>query len=219
MWDKRECRDWLRLAGFGGEVAEEEGAGDEPPGGGDGGGGGGGGSGERSSGSGAGGGPASEADSGAQRPGDGGAGGGAAGGSAAGGGLRGGGPKRAPAQGRRVQTRGVTRQQEEREREAKAQEEERRRLEGKFVMAGDDVRVNVALDDVHVSDPDNALPAWLLDAGDRRAAGRCAARVWHSDRAQRVLGQCRSRCKGDGEFCGLHAAPEKRPFGVWDPEK
>ena len=86
-------------------------------------------------------------------------------------------------------------------------------------MAGDDVKGNVALDDVHVSDPDNALPAWLLDAGERRAAGRCAARVWHSDRAQRVLGQCRRGCKGDGEFCGHHAAPEKRPFGVWDPEK
>ena len=86
-------------------------------------------------------------------------------------------------------------------------------------MAGEDVKVNVALDDPHVSDPDNALPAWLLDAGERRAAGRCAARVWHADRSLRVLGQCRKTCTGEGEFCGMHATPEKRPFGVWDPEK
>ena len=100
------------------------------------------------------------------------------------------------------------------EEEQRAREAEERRVAGKLVTAGD-VQVNVALDDVHVSEEDT-LPAWLLDPA-QCVAGKCVARVWRTNRGLHVLGQCRNRCKGQGEFCGRHGKPEERLLGIWDP--
>jgi hypothetical protein len=101
--------------------------------------------------------------------------------------------------------------------EERRRKEEEDRLRGKTVKAGD-VEVNVALDDVHVSEEDT-LPAWLLDPAPC-VPGKCLARVWRQDRGVPLLAQCRyNACKGDGEFCGRHGRPEQRPFGLWDPDK
>ena len=204
-WERRTCGDWLSLAGFGGEMAGGGAGGDDPPAGGGGGGG-------PSSGSGAGGGPASGSGSGSRGPGGGGPGGdGSAGGGAGGGGGRlvGGGPKRPAPEGRRPQTRGAAREEQR-------QKEEEDRIRGKTVKAGD-VEVNVALDDVHVSE-EGTLPAWLLDPAPR-VAGRCVARVWRAYKGGCVLWQCKNSCKDQREFCVAHGQPEQRHFGIWDPEK